>query len=175
MATQISLKNLTSSSLSVSAKLDEDRAISELLAGGETKAISGVQLDELDASAEIQDLISGGKLQLVLVDGPVMMKRYSLVASGPADVALSLGLEHKMQLLDSMLVLSTGGTGTAQLFDEPAGAGNALSSAMDQSGTGRVVDASTATSELAANSQLHLLRGGADSVGELILTLQRLS
>lgn len=175
MAISISLKNLSSSSLSVDAKLDEDRAIRERLAVGETKALSGVQLDELDANDEIQALISAGKMELVLTGGPVVVKRYSFAASAPADVLLQASLEHKMRLLDTMMLVSTGGTGTLTLRDAAAGGGNALSSAMSVTATGRVADASTSSSELASGSSLYANRGAADSAGELILTLQRLS
>jgi hypothetical protein len=175
MAISISIKNLHSGNLSIDAKFDEDRALRENLALGETKAISGFQLDELDANDEIQALISDGKLELVLVDGPLVVRRFSFVASAPADVPLDSSIDHKMQLLDTMMIVGTAGTGTLTLHDAAAAGGNALSSAMLVTSTGRIADASIVSSELAAGSALFANRTNTDAAGELVLTLQRLS
>ena len=142
MAISISIKNLSGGNLSIDAKFDEDRALREKFAVGETKAISGFQLDELDANDEIQALISAGHMELVLVDGPLVSRRFSFVASAPADVVLDLSIDHKMRLLDTLMIVSTAGTGTLTLNDEAAGAGTDLSSALLVTSTGRVADAS---------------------------------
>lgn len=176
MATAISLKNLSSGNLSVDIKLDEDRAIRESLALGETKALSGVQLDELDANTEMQALISAGKAELVLTDGPIEMLRASFAAAGPTDVTLKASTAHKYQILDSTLIVSTAvGASTVTARDALAGGGNALSSAMSAAATGRVADASTATTELAAGSLIVANKSDAGIAGELLVLVQRLS
>ena len=180
MAIQISLVNKLGTHLSLDVRLDDRRQLRLNLAGGASTDVSSLAtLDELDRNSSIQSLISEGKLQMSLTNGPVDVLRIPLTALGagiPDDVAVANPLKHRSRLLDTQLIVATAiGASSVALRTAPLGGGTLLTSAIPSIATGRFNDASTATQDLAAGSLIVARRSDRGVGGELVVTVQRLS
>ena len=109
----------------------------------------------------------------------VLRKAFSAPGAGAKDVTIFAadGLPSRLRVMDVTVLISTGGGAgvTARLYDQAAGAGNALSSVLDISATGKVPNDDTATrltSEPDTTIGMFLrLSDGTSAVGEVLVTV----
>lgn len=91
------------------------------------------------------------------VTGQVNVIRVAVSATAGASGDVTVAMPQKARVLDSYLIVTTGvGSSTVQLFDQAAGAGNALSSAMSTASGALVRNASTAATVAVTTGNIFL-------------------
>lgn len=100
---------------------------------------------------------------------------FSAGTTGSADdVTVLDAAPFAFRILDSFVIVTTAkSTQTVTLRSATSGGGSALSSAMSVGSTGRVRDASTASSTVAVDGAIYLRRSDRDCAGEVVLLCQK--
>lgn len=111
--------------------------------------------------------------------GLIIYGRRGFTATGAAadDVLIgSSGFPFGMVVYDAMLLVQTAVAATsAQLRDQPGGAGNALTSAMSTAATGTVRNNATTITPVPAGTLFYLRRSNGNTVGTAIIFYRALS
>lgn len=106
----------------------------------------------------------------------VIRKSFAATGAGADDVTVySANAPFAFRVVDCHLLIDTAvALTTATLRDATGGGGSALSSALDTGGTGVSRNDGQVTGTVAANGSLVLRRSNGNTVGELIVAIQRI-
>lgn len=193
--TEIRLVNTSGNRLAINTKLGYKKPIKHILARGAYVDVGDVAtMDELNASADIQNLLAGGNLRIDVVG-----EANDIVSEGGVPTGLGIGLSHKAhydiggggggapadatliasmpwpaRILNVELITSTAVVAsTVTLRDALAGGGNALSDALSSGAVARVLDAQIPLVAVAAGDLIVARLSDDGIVAELVIEFER--
>jgi hypothetical protein len=208
----LQINNETSGPLSLDVRLGKfsDRVIRANLAAKGTGTTARPEyvdvgdittVEELNTRAEIQSLLSSGKVSISVARGTTDIAGavdfiadsvglgstitraypYAAAGAGARDITLSTNFPFAANILDYMVMVSTAGAGTITLRSATAGGGNALSQALTQAALGRVRDNGTGqtagdgvVTTIAKGGTLVARESLGTTAGTIIVTFQRI-